>query len=40
MREKIEGFFFWAVVVVLAGFVASGFYFLLRRTITGSFISG
>ena len=40
MREAFEKFFYWVIVVILAGFLASGLFFLIRRLVVGHFISG
>jgi len=39
MRSTLENIIFWAVLTVLAAFLGSGFYFIVRGLATG-FISG
>jgi hypothetical protein len=39
MRESLENLLFWAVLTVLAAFLGSGFYFIVRGLATG-FVSG
>ena len=40
MREPLEKLLFRLILVTLAAFGASGFFYLMRRLIVGRFISG